>query len=81
MRHFLLLYDVDKSCLVGEPQEFADAAVATTAYEAAERHHLLDDHLQIVLVASDSLDTVKATHGNFFEKTDFNELFRTILTD
>jgi hypothetical protein len=37
--------------------------------------------VQIVLVASDSLETVKATHGNFFERTDLDEIFRTILVD
>jgi hypothetical protein len=78
MKHFLLIYDV-KSSTLRDQREFDDAASATAAYELAERAHLRDDHVQIVLVASDSLDTVKVTHGNFFERTDFDELFRSVL--
>jgi hypothetical protein len=79
MQHFLLVYDVRESKLVEEPRTFDDAAEATAAYEACEREHLGDDHLQIVLVASDSLDTVRVTHGNFFERADFDELVRSVL--
>ena len=81
MQHFLLIYDVRAGAVTAPPREFDDAGEATAAYEAAERQHLLDDHLQIVLVAADSLDTVKVTHGNFFERTDYDKIFRSVLTD
>ena len=78
MRHFPLIYDMQTSRFKDQ-REFDDSSEATAAYEAAERSHLLDGHVQIVLVASDSLETVKVTHGNFFEGTDFDEVFRSIL--
>ena len=66
-RHFLLIYDQTVGALLEEPQEFNSAVDATEAYEAAERRHEgNDDRVEVVLVASDSLDTVKRTHANFF---------------
>lgn len=65
--HFLLVYDLDRQELVSEPQQFADPAVAAEAYAAAEREHKHDANLEIVLIGSDSLETIKSTHGNYFD--------------
>lgn len=66
-RHFLLIYDQEHGVLLDEPQEFESAAEASAAYEDAERRHESDhERVEVVLVASDSLDTVKRTHANFF---------------
>lgn len=65
--HFLLVYDLDRQQLVSEPRQFVDPAEATAAYAAMEEHHRHDPHLEIVLIGADSLETIKSTHGNYFD--------------
>ena len=40
------------------------------AYTAKERHFQGQRRIEIVLIGSDSIDTVKRTHANYFEQTD-----------
>jgi hypothetical protein len=63
--HFLLVYDLRKHRLI-DVQEFHDADEATAAYGRAELAHLDDRDTEIVPVGSDSLETVKQTHGHYF---------------
>lgn len=63
--HFLLIYDLRQGRLV-DVRTFTDAGAAMVAYGQAERDHLDDRDTEIVLVGSDSLDTVKLTHGHYF---------------
>ena len=65
--HFLLVFDHDRQALIETPREFHDAGEAAAAYEALEREHRGDSNLEIVLVGSDSLETIKQTHGNYFD--------------
>ena len=44
----------------------ADADAATTAYRAAEIEYHDRPEVDIVLVGSDSLETVKVTHSTYF---------------
>jgi len=67
LRHFLIVFDRKKGQLVNTPATFDDAAEALAAYSAMEREHQGDKDLEIVLIGSDSLETVKQTHGNYFE--------------
>lgn len=64
--HFLLAYDHKRGELVGEPRQFTDPVEAARAYADLEQVHRSDRHLEIVLVGSDSLETIKVTHGNYF---------------
>jgi hypothetical protein len=48
---------------------FSDASKALRAYSAEEREHERDDFLEIVLVGSDSIETVRRTHSNYFDTT------------
>jgi hypothetical protein len=67
IKHFLLVFDHDKGRLV-ELQEFgtnSDAAVA--AYGAKEKELRRQGWIEIVLIGSDSLETVKLTHANYFD--------------
>lgn len=66
--HFLLMYDLDRQELVGAPREFADPARAAEAYAELEEQHRHDDRLEIVLIGADSLETIRSTHGNYFDK-------------
>jgi hypothetical protein len=64
--HFLLVYDHRAGALVGEPRQFSDATEAAQAYAELEREHRGERHLEIVLVGSDSIETIRLTHGNYF---------------
>lgn len=65
--HFLLVYDLDRQSLVGDPRQFSDPAEAASAYADLEQKHRRDANLEIVLIGADSLETIKSTHGNYFD--------------
>ena len=65
LHHFLLIYDLRARRLVNI-LTFTNAEEATAAYGQAEREHLDDRETEIVLVGSDSLETVKRTHAQYF---------------
>lgn len=67
--HFLLVYDLDKQSLVGDPREFVDPSEAASAYAELEEEHRSDANLEIVLIGADSLETIKSTHGNYFDES------------
>jgi hypothetical protein len=79
MKHFLLTYDVAEQQL-RELKVFDRPAEASEAYERLEMQHLGDESVQIVLIAADSLETVKATHGNYFAPSPISELVDAVLT-
>jgi hypothetical protein len=65
--HFLLVYDRKLQKLVVE-QEFTNSAEAVRAYgEMEDRYKGDDEHMEIVLVGADSIETIKLTHGNYFD--------------
>lgn len=66
--HFLLVYDLKLQKLVEPTKEFRDAQEAALAYAALEATHRGNNDLEIVLVGADSLDTVRQTHGQYFER-------------
>ena len=74
MFHFLLIYDTEAGELMGEPRVFDHAAPAIEAYIAAEAAYQEKPSFQVVLIGSDSLDTVKVTHGNFFRRQTLQQL-------
>ena len=66
VKHFLLRFDRAKDELV-ECREFGtDAESALTAYSELEREHWDCPAMDIVLIGSDSLETVKVTHSTYF---------------
>lgn len=67
IRHFLLVYDHDQGKLVGT-QEFESSDEAVQAYAAKEKEiGEMDSRMEIVLIGSDSIETVKLTHANYFD--------------
>lgn len=70
MHHFLLIYDHKSQRLV-ETREFRDreGALATRAYQDAEVTHRDDPWIEIVLIGADHLETIKQTHGHYFDDT------------
>lgn len=68
LRHFLLVFDHQQGRLV-EAREFDDGDEAVVAYGAKEREYGDRPLVEIVLIGSDSLETVKITHANYFDGT------------
>lgn len=67
IQHFLLVFDHEAGRLL-DVQEFGTkGAQAVVAY--AEKEKEFKDHrmIEIVLIGSDSFDTVKLTHANYFD--------------
>jgi len=64
--HFLLAYDHAREKLV-YTREFSDAAEAAEEYTRLEQRHRDDTQLEIVLLGADSIETIKMTHGNYFD--------------
>lgn len=66
MRYFLLIYNRSHRHLQ-TVQTFTDQEEASRAYTAAERAAQGNHGLEIVLIGADSLDTIKQTHGQYFD--------------
>jgi len=66
MRYFLLIYNRAHQHLQ-TVQEFGDRDEAGRAYVATERAAQADAGLEIVLIGADSLDTIRRTHGQYFD--------------
>ena len=69
IHHFLLVFDHDAGRLI-ETRDFGiDSDMAVAAYAAKERELQGQRSIEIVLIGSDSFDTVKLTHANYFDGT------------
>ena len=69
IQHSLLVFDHDAGELV-ELQRFGtDGDAAVGAYAAKEEEFVGPSRTEIVLIGSDSLETVQLTHANYFDGT------------
>ena len=66
IKHFLLVFDHDKDELVHEREFGTDIDSALEAYRAMEDLNKGNTRVEIVLIGSDSLSTVKKTHANYY---------------
>lgn len=64
--HFLLIYDRLEGRLVDVEKFGADSDKAVARYQEVEALHRENPRMDIVLVGSDSLETVRVTHANYF---------------
>ena len=78
LRHFLLTYDGARGRL-RSVQSFHRADRAVAAYQAEEQNYSAEDQVQVVLVAADSLETVKKTHSNFWHGESVDQLIRDVI--
>lgn len=69
IQHFLLVFDHEQGHLVTERHFGSDASAALKAYSDLEREHQGSRSIEIVLIGSDSIETVRLTHGNYFDGT------------
>lgn len=76
MKHFLLIYSHKEGRLVDQSVfNKSEVDEATAAYRSAESQHGADDGIEIVLIGSDSIDTVHRTHGHYFAANDSVERY------
>ncbi len=67
IHHFLLVFDHEVGQLVEEIDFGTDGEQAVEAYAAKEREFQGRSAIDIVLVGSDSIETVRMTHANYFD--------------
>ena len=78
--HYLVVFDHEAQRAAEEVREFDDPGQAAAAYEAAERRFVDRADIEVVLIGSDSLETVKLTHPNYFRKPEgLNDLVDRVL--
>jgi len=68
IKHFLLVFDHSKNELILERDFGTDIDSATDEYARQEQAYRDSNVIDIVLVGSDSIETVKVTHSTYFEK-------------
>ena len=67
IHHFLLVFDHEAGHLIEEVDFGSDGESAVEAYSAKEREFQGRSTIDIVLVGSDSIETVRMTHANYFD--------------
>lgn len=79
IKHFLFIYDRkrDRSISIDDYGENVDGAV--DAYRAAEIIHADHPWIDIVLIGSDSLETIKKTHSTYFEGQSRKSIAQSIM--
>jgi hypothetical protein len=69
IKHFLVIYDIANGIAhVDSFDKDYDAALA--AYNEAEEQHRTDPNVEVVLLGSDSKETLERTHSSYFELAD-----------
>ncbi|MBM2810859.1 MAG: hypothetical protein HW416_1618 [Chloroflexi bacterium] len=69
IQHFLLVFDHDLGRLVEKVEFGADGAKAVREYAAKERQYEDRPRIEVVLIGSDSIETVMLTQANYFDGT------------
>lgn len=69
IKHFLLVFDHGSGHLIATEEFGVDADSAIAAYAATEAGYGGRKEIEVVLIGSDSLETVKLTHANYFDGT------------
>lgn len=66
MNNYLIAFDRSTGHQVLLEEYGTDSAAAIKRYQELELEHYRDRHLDIVLVGSESLESVKVTHASYF---------------
>jgi hypothetical protein len=67
IQHFLLVFNHAQGRLIEERHFEEDGNAALAAYAAKEKEHSGDRNVEIVLIGSDSIETVRLTHANYYD--------------
>lgn len=63
---FLIVYDADYNSVISIEQFKGDDPLAVKKYGERERENWGNSRRHVVLLGADSLQTLKHTHGNYF---------------
>lgn len=66
IQHFLVVYDI-RNGLAHVDSFGRNYAEALAAYAEVEARHRENDNVEVVLLGSDSIDTLERTHASYFE--------------
>jgi glucose dehydrogenase len=66
IQNFILVFDRRAGELVAKIEFGTHVKAAVDEYERLEEKHRNEPHMDIVLVGSDSIETVQITHANYF---------------
>ena len=66
INHFLVVYDI-RNGLAHVDAFGRNYDDALAAYAEAEEIHRRDDNVEVVLLGSDSIETLERTHSSYFE--------------
>ena len=69
MNHYLLVFDHSSGKLVSHRDFGSDQRLALSEYAVNEAYYHDKPEIEIVLIGSDSMETVKITHANYFDET------------
>lgn len=67
VQHFILVFDRNAGHLVEQIPFGTHRAAAVARYGEIEKEYRNSPHMDILLVGSDSIETIKVTHANYFE--------------
>ena len=70
IQHFLFVFDHKEERLIEMIPFGVDGERAVEAYSAKELEFQGQRRIEIVLIGSDSIETIKRTHANYFDQTD-----------
>lgn len=76
---FLLVYDAAAGSLRGF-EEYLHAETAMKDFATLEDEHRSDEDVQVVLLTSDSLETLKTTHGHYFADSKSDDALAALAT-
>lgn len=79
IKHFLVVYDIANGLAHVDSFE-RDSAAALAAYGETEQQYRKDDNVEVVLLGSDSRETLERTHSSYFELAE-NHIDRVIARD
>lgn len=78
LHQFLLIYNASTQRLI-EANDLGDNTTgAVAAYADCEQRYRGNKDIEVVLIGSDSLETIKKTHGHYFGEVDPIEFFKTV---
>jgi hypothetical protein len=69
IQHFILVFDRHEGRLLDQISFGQHGAAAVSRYAEIEEEYRDNPSMDIVLIGSDSIETVKITHANYFDGT------------
>lgn len=83
IKNFLLVFDRQAGHLIRECDFGTDVDAAVAEYQRLEREHFGDSRYDIVLVGSESIESVQVTHASYFRSgmESVEQYLRSVMED